>query len=134
MHGYWRTPCQCLLSGGSDITSARRIRVLPKVATLGYSGLVADDSVAQLLRRLRAEQGRSLRGAARDLGVDPSYLSRVENGERQPSGELEERISSHYGLERDSLDLAAGRVPADVLEILRRHPDALDELRRRYGG
>lgn len=94
---------------------------------------MADDSVAQLLRRLRTEQGRSLRRAARDLGVNPSSLSRVETGERSLSVDLEARVSAYYNLDRDLLDLAAGRVPADVVAILRNHPDVLDELRREYG-
>lgn len=107
--------------------------VLPELATAATMGVVADDSVAQLLRRLRSEQGRSLRRASRDLGIDPSYLSRVESGERSPSGAMKDRISSYYGLDRDLLDLTAGRAPVDVVDILRRHPDVLDELRRRYG-
>ena len=94
---------------------------------------MAEESVASLIRRLRVERSESLRSAARDLGVDPSYLSRIEAGTRMPSEDVERRITSHYGVPKDLLDLAAGRVPVDVLEILRLHPEVLDELRVRYG-
>jgi transcriptional regulator with XRE-family HTH domain len=94
---------------------------------------VPDDSVAKLLRRLRQEKGRSLRTAARDLGVDPSFLSRVESGTRSASEDLEVRISDYYDLDRDILDLAAGRAPADIVDIIRRHPELVNELRDTYG-
>jgi transcriptional regulator with XRE-family HTH domain len=81
---------------------------------------------------MRQEQGLSLRPAARDIGVDPSYLSRVESGTRNVTGDMETRISDFYGLDRDMLDLAAGRVPQDIVEIIRRHPDLIAELRRGY--
>jgi transcriptional regulator with XRE-family HTH domain len=94
---------------------------------------MADASVAELLRRMRVERGHSLRTAAKDLGVDPSYLSRVESGARSVSEGFEARVSNYYGLDRDLLDLAAGRAPADIIDILRRNPDLLAELRRAYG-
>ena len=103
-----------------------------KLGNTGYPGGVAD-TAAQLLRRLRQEQGRSLRAAARDLGVDPSYLSRVENGERSASDELGVRIADYYGLDKDTVDLFAGRAPSDIVEILRSHPELMNELRTRYG-
>lgn len=81
---------------------------------------------------MRARRGESLRTAARDLGVDASYLSRIENGERLPSEDLQDRASDYYGLDRDLLHLAAGRVPEDILRILRDNPDLLQELRDRY--
>jgi hypothetical protein len=65
--------------------------------------------------------------------VDPSYLSRIEGGTRSVSEELEPRITEYYGLDPDLLELAAGRVPADVMDIIRRHPGILTELRESYG-
>jgi transcriptional regulator with XRE-family HTH domain len=106
--------------------------VLPDLATRPTLCHVADGSVADLIRRLRSERSESLRKAARDLGVDASYLSRVEAGTRTPSSELEGRIQAHYGVPKDLVDLAVGRVPEDVLVILREHPELLDEIRRRY--
>ena len=95
---------------------------------MGSAGRVAD-----VLRKAREANGRSLRGAAKELGVDPSYLSRVESGERSPSPGLCERAESLYGLDSDTVALSAGQVPADVVEILRQHPELLAEIRARHG-
>ena len=89
--------------------------------------------VADVLRKAREANGQSLRGAAKELGVDPSYLSRVESGERSPSPSLRDRAESLYGLDSDTLALSAGHVPADVLEILRQNPELLAEIRARHG-
>ena len=94
---------------------------------------MAQSSVAALLKEMRDRRGESLRAAARGLGVDASYLSRIENGSRVPSTELQDRASKHYGLDPDLVQLAAGRVPDDVVRILRDHPEVLQELRTLYG-
>ena len=95
--------------------------------------MATDRRVADILRKAREADGRSLRGAARELGVDPSYLSRVESGERLPSPGLRERAESLYGLASDILALSAGHVPTDVVEILRQNPELLAEIRARHG-
>lgn len=93
----------------------------------------SDRRVADILREAREANGKSLRGAARELGVDASYLSRVETGERSPSAGLRERAEGLYGLDSDVLALSAGYVPLDVLEILRQNPELLAEIRARHG-
>lgn len=90
-------------------------------------------SIAQVLRKAREAKQQSLRSAAADLGVNPSYLSRVENGARPPSASLRERAEGVYGIDGDTLALSSGVVPEDVMEIIRRHPEVLAELRARYG-
>ncbi len=92
-----------------------------------------DRRVSDILREAREANGQSLRGAARELGVDASYLSRVESGERSPSLGLRERAENLYGLDSDRLALSAGQVPADVLEILQRQPELLNEIRDKHG-
>jgi len=104
-----------------------------KLSTPLYVVCVAGSSVADVLRSARKAKGQSLRSAARELGVDPSYLSRVETGERQPSADLCQRAGSLYEIDGDSLALSAGDIPADIVEILRRHPELLVEIRVRYG-
>ena len=93
----------------------------------------ADRRVADILREAREANGQSLRGAARELGVDPSYLSRVETGERSPSVALRERAESLYGIDSDLMALSAGRVPPDVVEIFRQNPELLAEIRAKHG-
>jgi transcriptional regulator with XRE-family HTH domain len=95
--------------------------------------MASQDSLAALLKELRVERGKSLRQTARDLGIAPSYLSRIERGERAPSPDLRLRAARYYGVDLDDLNLAHGDLPVDVLAIIRAHPDLIEELRRRYG-
>ena len=87
---------------------------------------------ANLLRDLRRQQGRSLRGAAADIGVAPSQLSRLERGQRGIARDVSDRLSNYYGVTADVISLAQGEVPADIVQILLAHPEAIDELRARY--
>ncbi len=89
--------------------------------------------LASLLRELRTQQGTSLRGAARDLGVDPAHLSRLERGEKSASDRLIQRASSYYDVSLEELERARGELPPDVVELLLRNPEIIDELREKYG-
>ena len=91
------------------------------------------EMVGELLRSARHQKGESLRSAAVGLDVDPSYLSRVESGEKPPSDAFQRAASDYYGLSRDQVHLAAGDVPDDIIRLLQRNPQLIDELRSRYG-
>lgn len=90
-------------------------------------------TAAGLLRELRRTQSRSLRTTAADLGLAPSYLSRLERGERGCSAELSQRLADYYGVPHELIELAEGRVPADITAILAKHPEELVRLRTIYG-
>jgi len=86
------------------------------------------------LRELRGRAGIGIKRLAPELGVTYSYLSKLENNQIRPSGELVERVSDYFDYDRDRLLLAAEKVPPEILEILREHPDdALEFLRERFG-
>jgi hypothetical protein len=61
-----------------------------------------------------------------------SQLSRLERGERSCTAEVGRRLASYYGVAPELIELAEGRVPADILEILREHPEEMDRLRRTH--
>jgi len=90
------------------------------------------ETAASLLRRLRREQGRSLRAASAELGLAASYLSRIERGQRTPASDTAERLAGFYGIEPDLLSLAEGIVPQDIVKILQEHPHEISNLRRKY--
>jgi transcriptional regulator with XRE-family HTH domain len=94
---------------------------------------MAERQLTTLLRELREERGESLRAAAQQLGVDPSYLSRLERGEKAPSGQLIQKASKLYAVPAEILELAEGRLPSDVVAIFRRHPELIEKLRADYG-
>lgn len=89
--------------------------------------------LASLLRELREKQGTSLRGAARDLGVDPAHLSRLERGQKPPSDQVLERASRYYDVSLEELERARGELPSDVVALILSNPEIIDELRSRYG-
>src|SRR6266571_1080990 len=72
-----------------------------------------------LLRQARKEAGASLKTAAPRLGVDYTYLSKIENGAVMPSVSLLSRMAKYYSVDSDALFTAADRLPPDVEGILR---------------
>ncbi len=101
---------------------------------MGYTmgGVERAKETSRLLRDLRESRGQSLRKVAGDLGIAPSHLSRLERGEKSPSTDLARRAAEYYGVSDDLVELAQGRVPADVQAILRRYPELLSVLRTQY--
>jgi transcriptional regulator with XRE-family HTH domain len=87
-----------------------------------------------ILRQLRTEKGVGIKRLAPDLGVTYSYLSKLENNEVNPSEEFVMRVAQYFRYDGDELLLSAGKVPREILEILRTHPqDAVEFLRERFG-
>lgn len=73
----------------------------------------------------------SLRQLAERVGIEPSYLSKIERGEQPPPGEETiRRIADELGEDRDALLAAAGKVSGDLLEIVRQRPTLIAELLR----
>lgn len=91
------------------------------------------ESLSNILRELRESSGTSLRQAAKDLDVNPAYLSRVERGQKTASKSVQERLANYYDVEPEVVEVATGKLPRDLVEILQRNPDLIDELRERYG-
>ena len=50
------------------------------------------------LRVLRLNSGELLKDMAQNLGVTPSYLSAVENGKKEPTQEIMDRLHNSYAL------------------------------------
>jgi HTH-type transcriptional regulator, competence development regulator len=88
----------------------------------------------RILRRLRTSTGIGIKRLAPELQVNYTYLSKLENNEISPSVELVGRVAEYFDYDRDTLLLSAGKVPEEILNILREHPDeALKFLRERFG-
>ncbi|MFG3101829.1 helix-turn-helix domain-containing protein [Streptomyces sp. NPDC048182] len=65
-------------------------------------------------------QGKSLRGAARELHYDVAYLSRVLNGKQAPSAELTQAINEYLGLSLSVADGSSHDDEMDAWELARR--------------
>jgi transcriptional regulator with XRE-family HTH domain len=90
-------------------------------------------SFGQILRQLRIEGGIGIKKLAPILGVNYSYISKLESGTVSPSAEMVGKVAGYFDYNYDRLLLAAGKVPEEVLTILRENPEeALDFLRARF--
>jgi HTH-type transcriptional regulator, competence development regulator len=104
---------------------------LTSVSTPSYRHFV---TFGRKLRELRKASGVGIKRLAPELGVSYSYVSKLENDEVGPSEELVSRIADYFRCKRDPLLLSAGKVPPEVLAILREHPEeAIEFLRQRFG-
>lgn len=82
-------------------------------------------------REAKAGRDFSLRRVAGRVGIEPSYLSKIERGEQSPPGEETiRRIADDLGEDPDALLALAGKVSTDLLEIIRARPALMADLLR----
>ena len=95
------------------------------MATLG-------DFLRERRERLREHDRRySVRQVAARVGVQPSYLSKVERGEvPPPSEETLVRLARELEVDADLLLAMAGKVSSDLQETIRRRPLLFAQLIR----
>jgi HTH-type transcriptional regulator, competence development regulator len=87
------------------------------------------------IRRERIAREIGLREMAKMIGVSPTYLSKVERDEFTPPTEEKVRaIARIIECDPDQLLAMAGRVSADVTDIIKRHPTELSALLRTASG
>jgi len=90
---------------------------------------------ADLLKNLRKKKGVSIKKMAKEVGLDYTYISKLENSKVNPSSKVVKRISNYFGYNSDELLLSAGKIPKDIEEILRSNPqEAVKYFRSRFGG
>lgn len=80
-------------------------------------------TIGQIFRQARTERSLSLRKAAELLGVDFTYLSKIENGHAQPGLELLSLFAAEFDQDLDMLLLASGRLPDWMLERILEKPE-----------
>lgn len=79
----------------------------------------------------RADPTFSVRGVAGRLGIQPSYLSKVERGEVAPPSEATiVRLAGELDVDADVLLALAGKVSSDLQEAIRKRPELFGELIR----
>ena len=75
-----------------------------------------------------------MKGLARQLGVDPSFLSRIERGVVAVPEQLVRDLSKALGTVSEPLLVLAGHLPEDVEAILLEYPErSLALLREQLG-
>jgi transcriptional regulator with XRE-family HTH domain len=83
--------------------------------------MARDDTFATLLRHYRDRAGLSCGECARAIAVDPSYISRIERGEREPPRRpIVERLAAALRLSESDQDrflVSAGYAPVTVARL-----------------
>ena len=85
------------------------------------------------LREERRETDRSysVRQVAGRIGIQPSYLSKVERGEVAPPSEATiKRLAEDLGEDTDVMLALAGKVSQELQEIIRKRPKLFASLIR----
>lgn len=79
----------------------------------GASAPSGDETFGRLIQRLRRERGLTQRQLAASLGLDFTYLSKVENDRGEPPGEeTVRRLAELLEADEEELLALAGKVPA----------------------
>ena len=79
----------------------------------------------------RDDRRFSLRQVARRIGIEPSYLSKIERGQVAPPSEATTvRLARELGEDPDVMLAMAGKVSGDLQEIIRKRPALFAELIR----
>jgi transcriptional regulator with XRE-family HTH domain len=101
-----------------------------------------DESFGGYTQRIRRARGWTQRKVATDLGIDFTYLSKLENGRGEPPGDdTIRRLADLLDLDAETLLALAGKVPGELRQMaqedrdfaifLRRLPNMSPEERRR---
>jgi transcriptional regulator with XRE-family HTH domain len=91
----------------------------------------ADYVLKRRLALRETDRRYSVRQVAQRIGVEPSYLSKIERGAvPPPSEETTCRLAHELGEDPDVLLALAGKVSSELLEIIRKRPAVFADLIR----
>ncbi len=106
----------------------------PPTAPSKVSPQPANSQLGALLRSERESRGWTLEQIAKRLNVTKGYVSRLEGGKARPAVRMIEALAKTLQIDPNPILILAGRIPADVSEILRSHPvEAPTVLRESFG-
>lgn len=78
-----------------------------------------------------ADRSFSLRKVSQRVGIEPTYLSKIERGDlAPPSEEVIRKLAVELGLHTDVLLAMAGKVSRELQEIIIKRPELIGDLLR----
>lgn len=103
-------------------------------------GKRGEPSLGRLVSAARRARGLSLRelgarltaGGERPRGVSPQHINDIEHDRRRPSPALAAELAAALGLSLTSIEAAAGRGAAPVVDYLRERPEAAEPVGRLF--
>jgi HTH-type transcriptional regulator, competence development regulator len=92
-----------------------------------------DRNFGNIIRQARKEKGYSQRELAEKLGLDFTYLSKLENNRADyaPKEDVIRSLASHLDLNAEELIFLSGRIPQGDEEFLKQHYQDMPTLFRR---
>ena len=82
-------------------------------------------------KRFKEDRSFSVRQVAQRIGVEPSYLSKIERDQVAPPSEATiRRLAGELGEDADLLLAMAGKVSSDLRNIILQRPQLFAELLR----
>lgn len=86
-----------------------------------------------VIKEARKKNGYSQRELAQILGIDDTYLSKLENnrGEYAPKEDLIRYMALYLSLDEEELIFLAGRIPAEDEDLIKQHYQNMPLLFRR---
>ena len=92
------------------------------------------ETFGRAVKEARRASGLSQRGLAERVGIDFTYLSKIENKRMDPPSEkVIVALADALATDADELIRLAGKVPADLAEFLVADPVAIKYLRASQG-
>jgi len=87
-------------------------------------------TLGQAIQEARSLCDKTLRDVAKEVGVAPSFISDIENGNRNPSAEVLKRIADAVGKSYDDLKKFDTRVDAGFKALVRQEPEIAVLMRK----
>ncbi|MBL1209631.1 helix-turn-helix transcriptional regulator [Geminocystis sp. GBBB08] len=86
-----------------------------------------------LIKEARKQKGYTQRDLAKKLGIDFTYLSKLENNrpDYAPKEELIRKLADCLDLEENELIFLAGRIPSEDEDLIKQHYQNMPLLFRR---
>ena len=92
-----------------------------------------EQTFGRLIRQARKEKSLSQRDLAKRLGIDFTYLSKLENdrADYPPKEEVIRALASHLDLDPEEMTVLAGRLPQQYETLLKENYKEMPALFRR---
>ena len=92
-----------------------------------------NETFGRVLKRLRQNSKLSLKQLSPKLDINYSYLSKLENNHSLPSEQFIHKISNLFNYDSEELMIRAGKIPKDIIDILKNNPkEAAEFLRKTF--
>ncbi|WP_013320556.1 helix-turn-helix domain-containing protein [Gloeothece verrucosa] len=92
-----------------------------------------EENFGQIIRKARKDKGLSQRELAESLGLDFTYLSKLENNRADyaPKEDIIRALAENLGLDAEELIFLAGRIPQGDEDFLKQNYKTMPTLFRR---